>query len=147
MTPHQTHKPAGRRGRRGVQIGATALVVSATLGAAYHQQVVDADDPPTARAHAPTSRAPDDDCDHLWDRVPVSGLPRAAWESAAEGLGLSAQGPWVSVDGLTWEHLDGSVVVVASPRPPSQRASRDVVCNTDGPARNEVQHSNEGILS
>ena len=147
MTPRTNHQPASRRARRGVQIGATALVVSATLGAAYHQQVADADDPPTERAHAPTTRAPDDVCDHLWDRVPVSGLPRAAWESAAEGLGLSAQGAWVSVDGLTWEHLDGSVIVVASPRPPSPTASRDAVCHTDGPARNEAKHSNEGNLS
>jgi hypothetical protein len=144
MTPHQNHKPASRRARRGVQIGATALVVSATLGAAYHQQVVDTDDTPTARAHAPTSRAPDPGCGSLWDRVSLSSLPRAAWESAAEGLGLSAQGPWVSADGLTWEHLDGSVIVVAAPRSPSQDASRDAVCHTDWACQHEAKHTTEG---
>jgi hypothetical protein len=138
-------QPQGRRARRGVQLGATALVALAAFGAAYHQQVVDADDAPTERAHAPTTRAPDTDCSNLWDRVPVSGLPRAAWESAAEGVGLSAQGPWVSVDGLSWEHLDGSVIVVATPSSPSAGASQ-AACSTNGPAV-EALHVSEGSRS
>ena len=141
MTSHTNQKPASRRARRGVQIGAAALVASATFGAAYHEQVVDGDDPPIARAHAPTSHASDSDCDHLWDRVPVLSLPEAAWESAAEGLGLSAQGSWVSDDGLTWEHLDGEVIVVATPTAPSPTASQEAGCRTDDPAHDEAKHT------
>jgi hypothetical protein len=145
MTSHLNQKPpTSRRARRGVQVGAAALLVSAALGAAYHEQVVDADEAPTARAHAPTSRAPDTGCDRLWDRVPTPSLPRAAWESAATGLGLSAQGPWVSADGLSWEHLDGTVVVVAAPRSPSPTVDRQAVCRTDGPTSTEAKHTTEG---
>jgi hypothetical protein len=129
MTRHQQQRPESRRARRGIQIGATALIASAAFGFVSHQQVVGADDAPTT----PTSSAAAASCDHLWDRVPVSGLPRAAWESAAEGVGLSAQGSWVSADGLSWEHLDGRVIVVATPRTPSTATSQDA-CSTHGTA-------------
>jgi hypothetical protein len=61
-------------------------------------------------------RSPAADDRGLWDRVRTLDLPDYAWESAAIGLGLTPRGPWISADGLTWEHLDGRVVVVANPR-------------------------------
>lgn len=147
MTSHRNHKPESSRARRVIQVGATALAMSAALGVAYHHQVAGADDAPTARAHAPTSDATDSHCDGLWDRVPVLSLPRAAWESAAEGLGLSAQGSWVSLDGLSWEHLDGTVIVVATPRSPSPTSSRELVCPTDGAGRHEAADETGRSLS
>jgi hypothetical protein len=100
-------EPRRSRRRRGIGYAAVVLVAAGWLASAggalgeAEQQAID-----------PTPAADRD----LWDRVRTMDLPDYAWESAATGLGLAIRGPWISADGLTWEHLDGRVVEVAKPR-------------------------------
>src|SRR5690606_11996288 len=52
--------------------------------------------------------------ERLWDRVRAVGVPEDRWLAVAAELGLSVRGPWISDDGLRWEHLDGRTIVVAA---------------------------------
>lgn len=103
---------------------AAGIVLAAGLVAVAGGDRLLADDDPI-RAAAPAS-TPDRECGPLWDRVRVSGRPGDTVESAAAAVGLVAHGPWISADGLTFEHLDGRVVVVARPRPAT--SSDDATC-------------------
>ena len=86
---------------------------------------------PIAASAAPAA----DDCGSLWDRVRVLGLPEATWEPAATALGLTPRGPWISSDGLTWEHTDGRTVAVANPRSSASANGTDCAVDADGRSR------------
>lgn len=85
-------------------------------------------DPVATAAPAPLHDA---ECGPLWEQVGVSGRPDATLESAAAEAGLVTRGSWISLDGLTWEHVDGRIVVVAHPR--SATSSRDTNCAVGAP--------------
>jgi hypothetical protein len=108
--------------RRNHVIAAGAVLAAGLVAVAGGDRLLADDDPIPVAAPAPI---PASECGPLWARVQVSGRPGDTVESAAAAVGLVARGPWISADGLTFEHLDGRVVVVARPRPatPSQDAT------------------------
>lgn len=48
----------------------------------------------------------------MWDYVSSLGEKDYAWVATAEHLGYTVDGLWISADGQTWEHIDGTVVTV-----------------------------------
>ena len=65
-------------------------------------------------------------CGSLWDQDHGTGRADASVEAVATHAGLVSRGPWISRDGLAWEHVDGRLVVVANPR--SDRGELPVSC-------------------
>ena len=107
-------RPTPRTGRRSVRLAVAAI--AASLGVAALQLATDAPaDEPSAVACTGADPSSGDACAGLWDRVRALDLPEDEWASAAEAMGLSARGAWISDDGLRWEHLDGHSYVVAAP--------------------------------
>jgi len=124
---HRLHIPT-RRDLRDIAVAASAVVAAGVFTIAAGDRILaDAGTAPTA---APT---PTDECGGLWDRVAVSGEPDRTVESLAADVGLVTRGSWISLDGVTWEHVDGRIVVVAHPR----SATHDPACTnpTDGSSR------------
>ena len=125
--PTAAAAPAGprtlRRNRRRVLVSTTALLAVGAFGGLLGGHLVAEDEPQRdARepSPAPTSA---DECDSMWSRIRALGLPRESLTSIATALGFTARDMWASADGLTWEHLDGRVVVVAQPRSPSDQGA------------------------
>ena len=111
-----------RRHRRGGRLAVTTIALTVALGGAFGAGSIVAapDAPPEGDADCPTTPVPSGaDNDDLWDRVRTTGIPEHWWEPVATAMGLTPRGPWISVDGLTWEHLDGRRIVVATPRRPT----------------------------
>lgn len=111
-----------RRHRRGVRLVASSLALAAIVGGAFSSGSIAADDEGLqARAGHPAAlpTASAEVGDDLWNRIRVLGLPRQWWEPVAIAMGLTPRGEWISADGLTWEHLDGRRIVVATPRTPT----------------------------
>lgn len=115
--PHTHNHPHSRKKVRNLGLAAVALASIGVTAVA-----IGADDTQTA---AVPSAPVVEDCDSLWARVRALGLPETASESAAATLGLTVQGPWISSDGLTWEHLDGRTMVVATPLVENPTATTD----------------------
>ena len=116
-----------RRDLRDIAIAASAMVAAGVFTVAAGSSMLADGDPVAVAAPAPQ---PDAACDRLWDLVRVSGRPDATTASAAAEAGLAARGAWISSDGLSWEHIDGRIVVVAHPR--SATSSRATICAADG---------------
>lgn len=101
------HTPT-HRDLRDLGIAVGVLVTTGVLAFAAGDRVLSDGGTAVSAAPAPTG------CDPTWDHA--SGRADAIVESAAADAGLVTRGAWVSRDGLTWEHVDGRVVVVAHPR-------------------------------
>lgn len=126
------HLP-NRRDLRDVALAASAVVAAGVLSGAAGNSLLADGQPVAALATAPPLDA---ERDRLWDRVHLTGLPEATVESAVAEAGLVSRGSWISLDGLTWEHIDGRVVVVASPRrATSPDAGPDAGHDADGTSR------------
>ena len=110
--------PPRRPTRRRRRLLALALTGASAAGIVTAERAAVADEPqppgvqPDRRTVAPAIRT----CDHLWDQILVLGLPEQARSSVAEHFGFAQSQDWLSADGLTWEHLDGRLVTVATPR-------------------------------
>ena len=120
-----------RHDLRDLGIAAGALVAAGVFTVAAGNRILVDGDPVATAAPAPELDA---ECDRLWDLVRVSGRPDATTESAAAEAGLVSRGSWISFDGLTWEHVDGRIVVVAHPR--SATTLHDAAC-ADGAVTDE----------
>lgn len=79
------------------------------------------------RPSLPSQTGADDG--NLWDRIRLIGLPRHYWVPVATAMGLSPRDGWISADGLTWDHLDGRRIVVATPRTPNAGYTGDQTCS------------------
>lgn len=119
VAPGASATDRGRRHRRGRRLAVTTLALTAALGGAVGADPIVAapDAPPNGGAERPPSPCSADD--DLWDRVRMTGIPEHWWEPVAAAMWLTPRSPWISLDGLTWEHLDGRRVVVATPRSPT----------------------------
>jgi hypothetical protein len=114
--------------RKDIALAATALAVVGVFALAAGDGLSAANVPASIAVPA---AAQDAECGPLWDRVRVLGLPEASWDTAATALGLTARGEWISVDGLIWEHRDGSTVEVANPRSDVPRGTSDCAEGVD----------------
>lgn len=112
-----------RHDLRDLGVAVSAVVAAGVFTIAAGNTLLANGDPVVTAAPAPHVDA---ECGRLWDRVQLSGWPDATTESAAAQAGLVSRGSWISLDGLTWEHVDGRVVVVAHPR--SATSPRDTTC-------------------
>ena len=115
-----------RRDLRDIGIATSAMVAAGVFTIAAGESLLADGDPVATAAPAP---ALDAECGGLWEQVQLSGRPEATTESAAAEVGLVSRGPWISLDGLSWEHIDGRIVVVAHPR--SNPSPRDTSCASD----------------
>jgi hypothetical protein len=111
-TSPATARPPRPR-RRAPWLAGVAL--AAGLGVAALAVADGPTDAPPVVDCAETAPASGDACGPLWGQVLALGLPESEWEAAAEAIGLSPRGSWISDDGLRWEHLDGRSYVVATP--------------------------------
>lgn len=103
---HRLHIPT-RRDLRDIAVAASAVVAAGVFTIAAGDRILADGDAPVAAAAAPDQQ----DC----------------------AVDLVTRGSWISLDGVTWEHVDGRIVVVAHPR----SATHDPACTnpTDGSSR------------
>jgi hypothetical protein len=104
---------SNRHDLKDIGIAASALIAAGVFSIAAGSTLLADGEPVATAATAPPLAS---ERDRLWDRIHLTGLPEATVESAAADAGLVSRGSWISFDGLTWEHIDGRVVVVANPR-------------------------------
>ena len=116
--PPESPPPAGARsGQRGrrkrLALTAAAFVaVGAFAGVAGSQLMMD----DASNPDPPLAAAASVDCTALWDHIRGLDVPEPSWEAVASSIGLFPRGEWISADGVSWEHRDGRVMVVAHPR-------------------------------
>ena len=113
------HTP-NHRDLRDLGIAAGVLVTAGVLAFAAGDRVLSDGGTAVSAASAPAA------CGSLWDQDHGTGRADASVETAATHAGLVTRGSWTSHDGLTWEHVDGRVVVVANPR--TDRGELPVSC-------------------
>ena len=113
-SPPPADSSTGRPARRKrLALTAAAFVAVGALGGVAGSQLTmdeasNTDRPPAEQASL--------ECAALWDQFSALDVPEASREAVATAMGLFPRGEWISADGLSWEHRDGRVMVVASPR-------------------------------
>ena len=113
-TPPPAGSPAGRPARRKrLALTAAAFVAVGALGGLAGSQFAGDE---AANADRPPAEPAPVECAPLWDQIRALDVPEASWEAVATAMGLFPRDEWISADGVSWEHRDGRVMVVARPR-------------------------------